>query len=383
MSNNDLALNFREMISSFIDTIKTDSQKQKYFSNEHAFTRNRLLPLGTLTMHMITRGSQDISKCLIDEFGNGDKRPDKSALVKALGKINVSYWKDLSDYILDEISKKVEKKTFKGYELYAIDSSTLALAPYDKECFQENIVTHGQVSSYYALHINSCYDVCNDMFVGTVIQKGRDLNEHEAAIILTREAKNGKKQIFLFDRGYPSYNLIAHLIENGQMFLIRSSNTNSIGGSLWKKYSNGKKEGSINVTVTLTRLYKGTFDGKEGYEDYIYAPKSMKFDFLPEKSPFRKGQKPQRGDMEKALEECAYKISLRIVRVRIGEEGSENEYETLITNLSEEEFSDDDCRTMYFMRWSEENGFRELKHHEHLLYLHAKRTDLLLRSMQP
>ena len=383
MNNNELCTDFRSFILSFVSRVKANPElRRKYFHGDvNAFTRTRLLPLEKLTLHMATRDSKDLSNCLIDDFGNGDKRPDKSAWVKALGKIDESYWKDLSDFLLDEITKTTEKKTFNGYEVYAIDSTTLALASYDPKCFQEQMVTHGQVSSYYALHINSAYDVCNDMFVGTVIQKGKELNEHEAAVTLTRKLANGKKQIFLFDRGYPSYNLIAHLIENGQYFLIRSSNTNSLGGSLWEKYSNGKKEGSIHVTVTLTRLYKGTFNGKEGYENYIYAPQSMNFDFLPEKAPLKRGGKYKRGELDKVLNNCSYTLSFRIVRVKIGEEGSDNEYETLITNLSEEEFSDDDCKELYFWRWSEETGFRELKHHEHLLYIHAKRTDFVIAEV--
>ncbi len=383
MNNNESCTDFRSLICSFASKVKANPElRRKYFhGNVNAFIRTRLLPLDKLTMHIATRGSQDISKCLIDDFGNGDKRPDKSALVKAMDKIDESYWEALSDFILDEITKTTEMKTLNGFEVYAIDSTSLALAPYDKECFQENMVTHGQVKSHHALHINSAYDVCNDMFVGTDIQKGKQLNENKAAITLVRELANGKKQIFLFDRGYPSYNLIAHLIANGQYFLIRSSNTNSLGGALWKKYSNGKKEGSINVTVTLTRLYKGTFDGKEGYEDYIYAPKSMNFDFLPEKSPLKRGGKYKRDELDKALKDCSYTLSFRIVRVKIGEEGSDNEYETLITNLSEEEFSDEECKKLYFMRWGEETAFRELKHHEHLLYLHAKRTDFVIAEV--
>lgn len=385
MNNKDLTIDFRTTINGFVNSVKYDSTlREKYFfGKKDAFTRNRLLPLDRLTFHVLTRGSQDLNSCLIEEYGNGDKRPDKSALCKAMAKIDESYWKDLCLYVLDESTNEITLKTFKDYHIYAIDSTTLALASYDKECFQSNMVTHGQVSSYYALHINSLYDVCNDLFVDSVIQKGRELDEREAAIeMIFRMKSEVEKQIFLFDRGYPSYNLIAHLIENGQFFLIRSTNTKSIGGTMWKKYGEGKKEGSIDVTITLTRLYKSTFKGKSGYENYIYLPPNTKFDYLPEKSPLQRGgNKNSNEDIENALKECSYTLSFRVVRVRIGEEGSADEYETLITNLSEEEFSIEDLKKLYFMRWSEEISFRELKHHEHLLYIHAKRTDFVIAEI--
>lgn len=377
-------LDFRKLISDFVDTVKADPElRKKYFhGNVNAFTRNRLLPLEKLTFHILTRGSQDLNKCLISEFGNGDKRPDKSALVKAMAKIDISYWKDLCSYITTNAMKMVNMKTYRGYRLYAIDSTTLALAPYDPDCFQSNMVTHGQVSSYYALHINSLYDVCNDMFVDNVIQKGKELDERKAAIAMIHRIRSEiEKQIFLFDRGYPSYNLIAHLIKNGQFFLIRSTNTASIGGTLWEKYGGGKKEGSINVTINLTRVSQTTLNRLNGYEDYIYLPANVKFDYLPEKSLLKRGRRNSDEDIEKAIKECSYSLSFRVVRVKIGDEGSEDEYETLITNLSEEEFSPEELKELYFRRWSHEVSFRELKHHEHLLYLHAKKTDSVIAEI--
>ncbi len=379
-----LRTDYKTLINRFVDRVEdTPELRRKYFhGDENAFTRSRFLTLKRITFHMFTRGSQSLNDCLVKEFGNGNKRPDKSAWVKALGKIDISYWIDLCSYISAESRKKARMRTFKGYHLYAIDSTSLALASYDPECFQSNMITHGQVSSYYALHINSLYDVCNDMFVDTVIQKGKDLDERKAAIeMIYRVRSEVEKQIFLFDRGYPSYNLIAHLIENGQFFLIRSTNTKSIGGTLWNKYGGGKKEGSINVTITLTRISEPAFKGRSGYEDYIYLPHNVKFDYLPEKSPLQRGKKNSKEDIEKALKECSYSLSFRIVRVKIGEEGSADEYETLITNLSEEEFSLKDLKELYFRRWNQETAFRELKHHEHLLYIHAKRTDFVIAEV--
>ncbi len=371
-------------IEEFLETVMADPElRRKYFhGNENAFTKAKLLTLERLTFHILTRGAQTLNDCLIKEFGNGKKRPDKSTLVKAMAKIDINFWVDLYSYISQESMKRVKLKTFRGYRLYAIDSTTLALASYDPECFQSKMVTHGQVSSYYALHINSVYDVCNDMFIDNVIQKGKELDERKAAIAMIHQLRNeNEKQIFLFDRGYPGYNLIAHLIENGQFFLIRSTNTASIGGTLWEKYGGEKKEGSIDVTINLTRVSQTTLNRLNGYDDYISLPANTKFDYLPEKSPLKRGRGNSDEDIEKALKECSHSLSFRVVRVKIGEEGSKDEYETLITNLCGEDFSLKDLKELYFRRWSQEVSFRELKHHEHLLYLHAKKTDSVIAEI--
>lgn len=51
-------------------------------------------------------------------------------------------------------------------------------------------------------------------------------------------------------------------------------------------------------------------------------------------------------------------MSLRVVRIKIGEE----RYESLVTNLPSNEFSTADLKQLYHLRWGIETAFRELKY---------------------
>ena len=53
-----------------------------------------------------------------------------------------------------------------------------------------------------------------------------------------------------------------------------------------------------------------------------------------------------------------YELRLRVVRVKI----KDGVYENLITNLPADEFSMNDLKELYRLRWNEETSFRELKH---------------------
>ena len=88
-------------------------------------------------------------------------------------------------------------------------------------------------------------------------------------------------------------------------------------------------------------------------------PKSTNFDFL---LPEDKG---------------IYPINFRIVRFPIGE----NSYEVLITNLDKYEFSIDDLKEMYHMRWGIETAFRELKYAIGLTSFHSKKVEYIKQEI--
>ena len=75
-------------------------------------------------------------------------------------------------------------------------------------------------------------------------------------------------------------------------------------------------------------------------EPYRFICKNVAFDYI---------------NSDKTTE---YPIALRILRFRISEDG----YENIITNLSPEEFSVDEIKYLYHLRWGIETSFRELKH---------------------
>lgn len=64
-------------------------------------------------------------------------------------------------------------------------------------------------------------------------------------------------------------------------------------------------------------------------------------------------------------------LKLRIVRF----EAADGIYENIITTLSEEDFTSDDIKYCYNLRWGIETSFRDLKHTIGAINLHSKKTE--------
>ena len=382
MYNKKLSIsNLREYIEEYVSSVASSKElRAKYFSNpEKDFTRNRKLPFLSLVMYMLSRSTGTLDHTLMDFFGYGGERPGRAALVKAMSKVNTSFWKDLFSNItaamIGSMSNRGEA-TYKGYRLLAIDGTDLALPEVDDECHTSEMVSHGQVSAYYSLHINCLYDILLDSIVDAVIQKGDGQDELDACLEMV-DRNLLERMILICDRGYPNYNIIAHTIRNGQYFLFRSNNVDtSIGGYWWGKLSGGRKTGSINVRIRITRACTNAVKASSVYHP---IPKNTRFDFLPDKSPFKQGRKGT--TLEDIPEGYYHELSFRVVRVRIGNKGDENEYETLVTNLPENEFSEEELKCLYHLRWSQETSYRELKHDEGLMYLHSKKTRSIIAEV--
>ena len=74
-----------------------------------------------------------------------------------------------------------------------------------------------------------------------------------------------------------------------------------------------------------------------------------------------------------------YEADYRVVRIRI--EGSDEEYESIITNLDRDEFSINDIKELYKLRWDIEVSYRHLKYSVDLNALHSKRRDFIRQEI--
>ena len=53
----------------------------------------------------------------------------------------------------------------------------------------------------------------------------------------------------------------------------------------------------------------------------------------------------------------------------------------IVTNLWDNEFSADDIKKIYKMRWGIETSFRELKYHVGLIAFHSKKKDCVIQEI--
>ena len=62
-----------------------------------------------------------------------------------------------------------------------------------------------------------------------------------------------------------------------------------------------------------------------------------------------------------------YDMDLRVIRFKL----TDDTYECLVTNLSEDEISFEEFKDIYHLRWNEEQAFRDLKYTIGMLYFHS------------
>ena len=72
------------------------------------------------------------------------------------------------------------------------------------------------------IHLNALYDLLRRTYIDAVIQKSRNQHERKALIEMI-EASSVEKALVIADRGYESYNTMAHIHEKGCLFLTPMS----------------------------------------------------------------------------------------------------------------------------------------------------------------
>lgn len=149
---------------------------------------------------------------------------------------------------------------------------------------------------------------------------------------------------------------MAHIINSGKCFLIRTKDIHSIS-SLLRIFNLPDGEFYIDLNITLTR--KQTKDIKSQPEKYHFLSTTSTFDFIDEHN-------------------SEYELHFRVVRFKL--DGCE-EYESIVTNLSRDEFSEDEIKEVYNSRWRIELAFRDLKYSANLCTLRAKKRQSIQQEI--
>ena len=237
----------------------------------------------------------------------------------------------------------------------AVDGCEL---PIDNTIFDDETteLRHGTLAkAYSAFHLNASYDLLELTYDDIIIQGEAKKDENDAFYQLV-DRYDGHKAIFIADRGYESYNGFEHVVRSGNKYLIR---VKDIGSQTSITRSLGPfPEGEFDIDVFRMLTLKQTKTTKACPEIYKIVTKSTRFDFMSKDDPW-------------------YEFNCRVVRFKI----TEDTYETVITNLSREEFSMEEIREIYNMRWGEETSFRELKYAIGLNALHAKKRKLIQQEI--
>ena len=314
------------------------------------FTRNRKINFKKFIGITMNSGGGTMSKELLDYFDFDVDTPSVSAYTQQRSKVLPEAFEFLFNSFTQENMSSTNN--YKGYRLIACDGSNLTIAtnPNDAEtAYKSN--QFGTITNH--LHLNAFYDVLNRIYLDAVLQTASEYQEYRACInMMERSSLN--KAILIADRGYENYNVMAHAINKGWKFVIRikDKNSNGIASGL-----NLPKTDIFDIDVSMTFTRQQTKMTKMA--GYKFMPTNQTFDYLPLKS------------------KDTYTMSFRITRFSIADDS----YEMLVTNLDRSEFSTNDLKEIYHLRWGIETSFRELKYSIGLTSFHARKAEYIKQEV--
>ncbi|WP_367568889.1 transposase [Lacrimispora sp.] len=113
--------------------------------------------------------------------------------------------------------------------MFAIDGSDLHI-PTNKDDPDSYFSRVNDQRPYNLLHLNALFDICEKTYIDAIIQKSRISNKNLALIDMVDRISSEKPAIIIADRGYESYNALAHIQEKGWKFLFHIKAPASKGG---------------------------------------------------------------------------------------------------------------------------------------------------------
>ena len=309
------------------------------------FIRKRKITFETLIQGSIAMGSGKTMNEIIDYFKGSDDIPTESAWIQQKNKIKPEAIRRVLLHFQAQMEKTYQEE---AYRYLAVDGSTVTYFSNEKFSNESYYYNPGtSAKGAYSIHVNALYDLTHPAYVDALLQPIRQKDEFSAfcALVDRQKSDSNAKYIYIGDRGFCSFNCMAHVIENGQYFLFRTKDITSKGMARNLIHPDTDSF-DTKQTVTLVRHHSKQW--KDNPNVHFLDP-DARFDYI------QKGYKDE------------YTFSFRLVRFPI----SEDSYECIVTNLPEDEFPTERMKALYNMRWGIETSFRQLKHTIGLVYTHS------------
>lgn len=338
----------KKLLSSTIK--KVANYPQRYCVNPTCdFTRNRKLSMETILAGIINMEGKSLSNELIDMLTSSKEPSSVSAFVQQRSKIKPEAFETIFNNFTTEITAKAN-----AMPILAVDGTDIRIPTNPNDPLTHLPGSRTQ-EPYNSLHLNVLYDLKNHLYRSVVIQNGAQVNE-VVALQQMVDASDIPTALVIADRGYESYNGLAHIQEKGWFFLIRVKD----GKYGIKAGFDLPDEDCFDFSINLKLFRKQTNTVKALAKDrnhYRYISHTSPFDYLPDKS-------------RKTDAIVFYTLKFRLIRFKL----SENTYETVVTNLPISTYPSEAIKKLYASRWGIETSFRDLKYTIGLLKYHSKKT---------
>lgn len=327
--SNEVLMNFASLIDGLP---KSSDFSQFLYKPEISFIRKSKLGFCETVRFILGAGPTTLTNELRSFFNSSGISICPSAIVQSRAKIKPELFASIFSGLNSLYSCP---KLFKGYRLIGVDGSKINIPynPNDSSFHKGRTKSNGDPGKgYNQLHLSTAYDVLNERILDGIIKDITDYDEPSEMKIMAKRQLI-EKAIWTSDRGYESADLIEYLNRNTN-FVIRVKDLGTANGLLrGLKLPNG--EFDTDVELTFTNLNRREYQGQK--DRYKIIQKSQKFEYLDDSTHF-------------------YSTKWRIVRFKL-----EAGYETLITNLGRNEFTVDDLKEIYRLRWGIETSYRYLK----------------------
>lgn len=315
------------------------------------FQRNRKISPQKLISFLVSQGSSSTRVEMLDFWGMNTSMPSSSALNQQRAKLKP----DALEAVFKQFNSSIAElspstSSDDPYRFLAADGSTCTFFSTPSFSSDDYYCSPGKsIRGVYSMHLNAFFDLKSHTYTDALIQPVHCKNEFGAfcTIVDRHDILEGRKNVYIGDRGYCSYNNMAHVLHQNQYFLFRTKDIHSKG--LVGNFDFPEEESfDIDVTVTLVRSHsKKVSTGSNGYIRFI--DQASTFDYI------------EYGSFDK------YELTFRIVRFPI----SDSTYECIVTNLPREEFPPERIKKLYYARWGIESSFRKLKYTIGLCNFHS------------
>lgn len=279
---------------------------QRIYRRNNSFSRKRKISFQQMIYFILNQSRRslavNISSMRLDFPTIDFPFITKQAISKARQNISYEAIRELFRLSVSYFYESIDNSTlWNGYHIFAIDGSTVQI-PFSDENMQEFGTNPNQYDMDNALASSSMlYDVMNDIIVDATLSRYRQDERLIACQHIDEFLNLGVKKpsIFLFDRGYPSYDVFKKMIDNDLFFLIRLP-------SSFKKLINTEKDDCI----------------------ISYQQRSKK-----------------------------ETLKLRAIHFEL----PDGTIEYLVTNLMANSFTVHNFKELYFLRWGIESKYKEFK----------------------
>jgi hypothetical protein len=313
----------KAIIDKIIKIMHTEEFKNQSRVSAKDFTRKRKVGFLDLVC-MLLRTIRRTTQLELDEFREFFMQESigttytKQSFSEARQKLLPEAFLLLNEALIQAYYAEPNFLTYKGFRLLAVDGSVLEI-PNTKENretygYISNQQEHFQVARSLSCHL---FDVENKLMISSCMSRYKDSERKLAKQNIEKLlnfGQTGIQNLILFDRGYPSADLLLYLKEKGIRYMMRCST------SFYKE---------IYETSRLDEMVEIEIDRKRAS------------DLKRQGTPIPKGTI----------------LDIRVIKVEL----PTGETEILLTDTTPEEVNYEESKALYFKRWGIETRFDELK----------------------